>query len=243
MFPFITVPPTNQTVQQGGATAFSVAATGSPILRYQWQLNGTNILSATNTTYPIPNAQPSNIGTYTVSVTNAFGSITSAPAVLTVNFAPTITSGPGNQIAIAGGSATFSVTATGTTPLTYEWYFNGTQIPIVNSPSYTLNNVQTNNAGNYEVIVANTFGICPSATVALSVLPAPPSITRPQLVSSNFNFVFQTQTGLNYIIQFKNALTDPDWIPLVTNAGTGGLLTNLMAVTNAPSRFFRFQVD
>jgi hypothetical protein len=244
MFPFITVQPTNQTIQQGGATAFSVAATGSLPLQYQWQLNGTNILSATNTTYQILNAQPANAGTYTAWVTNAFGSVTSSPpAVLTVNSAPIITSGPSNHIVTVGGSVTFSVTATGTAPLNYEWYFNNNQLSYVTSASWTLNNVQTNDAGNYYVIVANSFGFCPSATVTLAVLPVTPSIARPQLVSNNFSFVFQTQTGLNYIIQDTTNLAVPNWIPLVTNAGTGGLLTNQVAVTNAPSQYFRFQVE
>ncbi len=82
--PSITTQPTNQTVTVGGTAIFSVTATGSPPLSYQWNFNGTNIVGATNTTLMLTNVQASQAGNYQVLVTNLFGSLLSSNAVLTV---------------------------------------------------------------------------------------------------------------------------------------------------------------
>ena len=83
-FPTITNQPQSQTVVVGTNTAFSVATTGSLPLSFQWRFNGVSIPKATATTYTINSAQYSNGGTYSVVVTNSYGSVTSAPATLTV---------------------------------------------------------------------------------------------------------------------------------------------------------------
>ena len=82
--PSITSQPQPVTVTNGHAASFVVAAIGSPVLAYQWQFKGTNLLGATNTTIALLNAFPGNAGNYTVAITNAYGSITSNPALLTV---------------------------------------------------------------------------------------------------------------------------------------------------------------
>ena len=68
--------------------------------------------------------QPAQAGSYAVVVTNAAGAVTSAVASLTVLVSPTVTIQPSNQTAVAGTSASFSVTATGTAPLGYQWTFD-----------------------------------------------------------------------------------------------------------------------
>ena len=82
--PSIATQPTNQTVTVGGTATFSVTASGTPPLSYQWNFNGTNIGGATNTTLTLTNVQASQAGNYAVLVTNLFGSILSSNAVLTV---------------------------------------------------------------------------------------------------------------------------------------------------------------
>jgi hypothetical protein len=82
--PVITTQPTNQTVVVGGTASFSVTASGTPPLSYQWRFGGTNISGATNTTLILTNVQVSQAGNYTVLVTNLSGSIFSSNAVLTV---------------------------------------------------------------------------------------------------------------------------------------------------------------
>jgi len=82
--PSITSQPQSQTVCAGSPVTFAVAASGSAPLTYQWRFNNTN-LGATGPAYSIPSAVPGNAGNYTVVVSNACGSVVSAPAVLTVN--------------------------------------------------------------------------------------------------------------------------------------------------------------
>ena len=73
--PAITIQPTNQTVVAWGHGDFSVAASGTPPLSYQWNFDGTNISGATNTTLTLTNVQLSQAGNYAVLVTNLYGSI------------------------------------------------------------------------------------------------------------------------------------------------------------------------
>jgi len=83
--PVITTQPQSQTVNSGSAVSFSVAATGSPVLQYQWSFNGTPIPGATTSSYSIAGALATNAGSYTVTVNNTAGSTTSNTATLTVN--------------------------------------------------------------------------------------------------------------------------------------------------------------
>ena len=83
--PAITVQPASQHVTPGSNAMFSVAASGSGSLTYQWKLNGTAIAGATNATYPVATVQAGNMGFYSVTVSNSAGSVDSAMAILTVN--------------------------------------------------------------------------------------------------------------------------------------------------------------
>jgi uncharacterized repeat protein (TIGR03806 family) len=82
--PFITTQPQSQTVQAGASVAFSVQAIGAPPLNYQWRFQGTNISSATGSSYALANVQFNNAGNYSVVVANAAGSTLSSNANLTV---------------------------------------------------------------------------------------------------------------------------------------------------------------
>ncbi len=83
--PSITTQPINETVTAGNNANFSVVATGTPPLNYQWQFNSANISGATGSTFSLANAQSANAGNYSVIVSSADGSITSSTASLTVN--------------------------------------------------------------------------------------------------------------------------------------------------------------
>lgn len=91
---------------------------------------------------------------------------------------------PQGQIAIAGQSATFAVSASGSPNPAYQWRFNGTSIPGATGSSLTLSNVQLVNAGSYSVVVTNPSGQIASAPAKLTVhsnlapvVPALPSYT------------------------------------------------------------------
>ena len=83
--PQITTEPTNVVVTNTEPASFSVTATGVPTPGYQWEKNGSPILNATNATYTIASASPSNMGTYSVTITNSAGSTNSVSVTLTVN--------------------------------------------------------------------------------------------------------------------------------------------------------------
>ena len=167
--PAITAQPASGTNTVGSTATFSVTATGSATLRYQWQKNGVNITDATNATLTLNNVQTSSAGTYSVAVTNAYGTVTSANATLLVGYAPTITTQPTSRTVKRGSATTFSVTATGTATLRYQWRFNGVNITSATNASYTISNVQTANAGNYSVVVANSFGSRTSNNATLTI--------------------------------------------------------------------------
>jgi len=93
------------------------------------------------------NVQPADAGDYSVVVTNAGGLAASDPATLTVNVPPVISAQPQSQTVSVGSNVLFSVTATGTEPLGYQWRFNTADIAGATGSTYTLNNAQTTNAG------------------------------------------------------------------------------------------------
>ena len=119
--PSITAQPTNLSVVGGANASFSVTASGTAPLSYQWQFNGAGLAGATGTSLTLASVQPTNGGSYTVVVTNTAGSVTSAVAVLTVLVPPAITAQPTNLSVVEGANASFSVTASGTEPLSYQW--------------------------------------------------------------------------------------------------------------------------
>src|SRR6267378_3657154 len=123
--PSIIAQPANQSVIAGQPAAFSVTASGTAPLSYQWRKNSVNIGGATTASYTTPaTVAGDNNAKFDVIVTNSVSSVTSAQATLTVNaapVAPTITTQPANQTATAGQTATFNVVATGTAPLSYQW--------------------------------------------------------------------------------------------------------------------------
>ena len=174
--PYITTPPANQTVTAGQTATFSVVATGTAPLSYQWRKNSSNIGGATVASYTTPaTTTADNNATFDVVVANSVNSVTSSPATLTVNSlpaAPTITTPPANQTVTAGQMATFSVVATGTAPLAYQWQKNGSDITSAASASYTTPVTTAADSGElFRVVVSNTAGNVTSTSATLTVNP------------------------------------------------------------------------
>ena len=182
--PSITTQPVNQTVTVGQTATFTVVATGTAPLSYQWQKNGTAISGATSASYTTAATTSSDNGAqFVVVVSNTAGSVTSNAATLTVNagaVAPLITTQPANQTVTVGQMATFTVVATGTAPLSYQWQKNTTAISGATSASYTTPaTTSADNGAKFVVVVSNTAGSVTSnaATLTVNSAATAPSIT------------------------------------------------------------------
>ena len=178
----IYLPPLNQTVNAGTNALFTVVASGASPLNYQWLRNGSPILGATGSSYLRTNVKTTDVGSYSVAVTNSAGSVTSIVATLTVIDEPIITTQPQDRLVNIGSTATFSVTASGGVPLSYQWIHGFDPIAEGTNNSLTVTNVQDADAGLYFVLVFNASGFTQSIPVQLTVnhLPnaAPPSLQR-----------------------------------------------------------------
>jgi hypothetical protein len=146
-------------------------------LRYQWFYNGSIVLGATNATLTLTNVQLPQAGNYAVMITDDIGSVASQPAALIVLVRPTITLQPLSQAVVAGSTATFTIAATGATPIGFRWRkaglttTNGILINTPTSSSFTVTNAQASDAVTYTCVATNIAGNAPtSSNAVLTVL-------------------------------------------------------------------------
>jgi hypothetical protein len=257
--PVISSQPQAVTASIGQSVSFSVSASGSAQLTYQWRKNGSNIATnASAASYTIPSVQASDAGAYSVVVGNSVGNVTSASANLTVNpvsvsvavapssvtlqtgasqtfvatvsgtsstgvtwsvveagggnisnagaytapntvgtyhvkavsladssksaqatvtvtgvgSVPVITSQPQDITVAAGNSASFSVAASGSSPISYQWRKNGANIAGANAASYSVLAQAGDNGATFSVVVSNSLGSATSRAATLSVAVA-----------------------------------------------------------------------
>jgi hypothetical protein len=177
-----------------------------------------------------------------VSLQDAYHACCSSPAVSPI--APLITTDPGDFVAVAGTTASFSVDATGTSPLSFQWYFNGTNLLAeATASTLQLTNVQPAQAGLYSVLVTNAGGSVLSHDAALRVL-VPPTLPASNLVlsDSGVSLSFLSVAGLNYALEYKTSLTDSNWLALPAIVSGDGTLIQLQDTNTPPqpgSRFYR----
>src|SRR6202041_2207377 len=176
--PSFTAQPVSATVTAGQTATFSVAASGTQPLTYQWQKNGGAISGANSPSYTTPATTTNDNGAaFQVVVSNSAGTITSNAATLTVNAAavvPTFSAQPASTTVTAGQTATFTVAANGTSPLTYQWQKNGAAISGATASSYTTPATTTaDNGSKFVVVVSNSAGSVSSAAATLTVNAAP----------------------------------------------------------------------
>ena len=171
--PVLVSEPTNITVRAGEQAAFYVTATGQEPLSYQWWFNDSVLLEgATGPALIINPARPEDAGAYRVVVSNAAGAVTSRVATLTVLVPPLIVQQPTNQQSVTGSNATFTVVATGTAPLYYQWWFNLTNLLTgQTNDTLILTNLTGASAGLYHVVVTNAVGAVTSQVAQLAITP------------------------------------------------------------------------
>ena len=173
--PTITAQPQSQTVGAGSNATFSVIASGTPPLYYQWFFDGAALAGQTNSALTLNAASPANTGSYQVVVTNLYGSATSSAATLTVLL---IVTQPRSQVAAVGSNVTFGVTVTATVPFNYQWFFDGTALPGQTNSTLALNSVNLTNTGSYDVVVTNGLYGSAISSVATLTVGYPPALTE-----------------------------------------------------------------
>ena len=174
--PVITTQTNNTSICEGQSMTFSVTASGSNPLTYQWYKNGTSINGAVGNTYVITSIKTTDAGNYSCKVKNSCDSVTTSAIVLTVKTAPVITSQTGSQNICSGSSLTLNVSASGTSTITYQWYKDNTTITGATNNFYLISNANTSSSGNYYCKVTNDCGSINSSTITVGV-DLPPAIS------------------------------------------------------------------
>jgi hypothetical protein len=212
----ISSPPQNQVACPGSNVTLSVGANGATPLSYIWQFNGTNIAGATNSTLTIPNLQLSDVGPYSVLVSNLV-SQASTQAMVSLMNPPSITNQPVSQSVGIGSNVTFSCGASGDGPLLYQWEFGSEIFPATTNECLTLTNVQLSDVGSYICVVSNLAGTVTSEIAVLTVETPPIITTQP---------VSQTVTANSTATLFVGATATPapvyQWYLNGSTVGTNG---------------------
>lgn len=202
--PLILQQPASASVTAGASVTFTVTVSDDSGATYQWNKNGTIISGASGSSYTIANVALSDAGNFNVIITNSSGAAVSQTATLTVNastpvlVAPTITSQPVARTVTVGSAASFSVAASGSATLTYQWMKNGANLSGATSSTYSIASAQIADAGQYAVRVSNGAGAVTSNAAALTV-NSPPVM--------NAEFPNSTNTGYRNAPGYPGSLT------------------------------------
>ena len=167
-----TVLPTTTNILLGANVTLSATTYGTAPLQFTWRQNGTNLVGGTTNSFSFVNVSAGNAGNYDLVLSDFSGSVTSAVATVTVSGVltpPSVTAQPQNVVANPGSNATFIVSAIGTAPLNYQWFFDGAAISNATNTSYTRTNVQPPNLGNYFVVITNLAGSVTSSGALLTL--------------------------------------------------------------------------
>jgi hypothetical protein len=161
---------------------------------------------------------------------------------LVINFSPPAALGivlqPQDQTVMVGGTAAFSVTATGTPPLAYQWRFDGTPIPGATNDTLVLNNVQTNAAGQYAVTVSNPSGTTNSLPATLTVAPLTPEQPVVSIISPTNGALFPAGGDVLVTAEASESNGTITQVEFFLNTNSVGTSTNLpfsVLLTNLPA--------
>ena len=224
--------PASQTVNPGATVTFSVAVTGTGPLSYRWKKGATPIGGATGASYTINSAQEADEGNYLCEVTGLLGMVPSNPATLSVNDPVVITQHPVLRTVNPGASVTFTVGATGTAPLRYQWCKGGSDITSATGFSYTINAAQQADEGSYACRVSNITGGMLSA-VAMLAVNDPPQITlhpASQAVGAGTTVIFRVTASGTEPFSYEWQKAD---LPLAAGGRISGVTSHTLTITAA----------
>jgi len=236
--PFFFVQPQGQNLTSGSTFTLTAAAGGVTPQSFQWLCNGTNLAAGgnisgvTTNALTISSATTNNAGSYTLVVNNPNGSATSVVAVVNIGFAPGFATQPAPLTVFAGSNAVFSVANTGSTPFSYQWRENNTN--LANGPSFsgvntsqlTILAATTNASGIVSVAVSNLYGSSTSSAAALTVVQPPffPAPLPGQTIQCSSNATFGVSAIATPDAAYQWSL---DGTPIAGATKTTVTLTNL----------------
>ena len=169
--PTIATQPTAVAACAGGSATFTVAATGTG-LQYSWYRNGTQLgvgAPFEQATLSLSSLTSADLGTYSCLVYNSGGQVFSNSVALTINDGAAVATNPTPVTVCAGLPASFSVSATGTAPLSYQWRKGGIAIPGQTSNTLSIAAAVAGDAGSYDCVVTNACATVTSAAATLTV--------------------------------------------------------------------------
>ena len=164
----------------GNSVNFTITATGTPPITYQWYKGIASINAASNSSYSISSLSLTDAGTYSCVVSNSCASVTSTATTLTVNQFPVITAGPSplSDTKCVGLSTSFTVTASGSAPLTYQWYYNNSTLLTGQTTSvFSKSFLVTGDAGSYTCVISNSCSPNVTSTAATLIVNSLPAIS------------------------------------------------------------------
>jgi hypothetical protein len=201
--PAITQQPQSCSNAVGTNATFTVGATGTEPLAYQWQkylTDWSDLTNRTSATLVLTNVQTSDAADYRVAVTNVDGATNSAPAHLYVLVPPKITPTTNlqHQAVHVGSNAFFAVTASGTAPLAYQWRLDGHELTGQTNSTIVFNPVQPADEGDYIVVVTNMASTVTSEPARLWVVPPPSAFIRRDFTNGTFRYPYYYLMPTNY---------------------------------------------
>lgn len=167
--PQISTEPTIDTVSIGDSLIFTVIATGTTPLSYQWQKEGSNLAGQTSSSYIVDSVVMSDTGNYRVIVSNSFGSDTSVNLSFR-SIKPTVAINAYSDTAYLNDTINFTTTILGTQPITYQWLKDDSIIPGGVGPILNFVADSLNKGGAFKVIAYNDFGIDTSDIEGLIII-------------------------------------------------------------------------
>jgi predicted esterase len=202
--PIITSQPQSCTNIAGTTATFTVTATGTEPLTYQWQTyqsalgNFSDLAGCTDTNLVLTNVQSS--GSYRVVITNVQGAVTSDVARLVIALPPRIipTTNFQHQAVHVGSNAWFAVTASGVMPLSYQWRLDGRDLAGQTNNTLSFSAVQPADEGDYTVVVANVGGSVTSSPARLWVVPPPSAFIRGDFTNGTYRIPYYYLMPTNY---------------------------------------------
>jgi hypothetical protein len=238
--PQITVHPQNQTVAVGGTASFTVTATGTAPLTYQWLHGGFAVGGVTTSNLTINPVTETDEGSYTVRVSNAAGEAISDPATLTVLIPPVITTQPTSVSAHLKEAIVLHVTAQAAGALTYQWLKGGLNINGATQADFAIPEATVEESGDYTVTVTSDGLSTTSAIAKVTVVAL--TLGVPILYGDNITLNFASIPGRTYELESKHDFNAANWLVTqqTTAIGTTSQLTD--AIGGDPVTVWRIRV-